>query len=466
MFAILWSCGKGPTKPGEQNDPPDTFITKKSLEKVPLETDSTGAFVNLTKFVYSIEYTGVDLDGKVDSFQVSINNGPWSSSTIKTSSSDTLDFDSESATNTVSVRSKDNQGAVDPEPASVVFTLGETGANAMPTTAFESGPSTAATTSSGVRFVVTGSDPDGQVVQFSYSLDGGAAQSVAADADGKAVIEFSESNGNLLAAGNHSISAQAIDNLGGMDETPETRSFFVSSGFSPIIEFQAGPADGGGWFSGVDVSFAFSVVLSHYDGALLGFSWAFDDSSEGAFTAFSTEGLATILGGNLTPGDHFFVLRAKDLAGVVSKARIRFTAASASLDQGIVLIDDCNFGENETLEAIFAAAGFPVSRYWDFDGDADNGHPQDDLSIWTPGELGKYSTVVFFTDNSPTAFDNSLLLGAYVKAGGNIWMTSYNWSGADPGFLSETAGIRRVFNDFECAGIRGVNAGWANPSGA
>ncbi|MFQ5650054.1 MAG: hypothetical protein ACE5IY_08935 [bacterium] len=467
FFAIVSSCGEGPTQVDVEgkNDPPDTFITQKSLKKVPLEQDTTGAVLNLNLFDYSIQYTGTDLDGKVDSFQVKVNEGSWSSFTVNTTATGTLEFASESDENTVFVRALDDQGALDPTPAAAVFVLGETGSNARPSTAIESGPSNGATTSSGVQFVAGGNDPDGFIVEFLYSIDGGTAVRMAADAEGKALIEFSERQSNLLAVGNHTVSVQAIDNLGAIDDTPETRSFFVSSGFAPVIQFLAGPADGGGWFSEVDVSFAYSAVLSHYSGTLFGFSWAFDDSSEGAFSEFSTEGLAAISGDRVTAGDHFFVLRAKDLAGVLSQELVRFSAAKASLDQGIIIIDDCGFGENETLEAIFAAAGFPVSRYWDFDGDADNGHPKDDLSIWTPDELGKYSTAVIFTDNSPTAFANGILLGAYVKAGGNLWLTSYNWSVAGSGFLSEIAGIRAMFNNFDTAGITGVNDSWANPWG-
>lgn len=467
MSFLLWQCGEVPTQLNvrKQNEPPDTIITQKTLIKVPIETDSTGALVNLNAFIFSISFTAVDLDGRTDSFQVRINDGAWSPFSDKTTASDTLFFNSENDVNRVFVRAKDDLGALDPTPAEAVFTLKEIKANASPSTAFDSGLANGATTSPGVRFVVSGSDPDGQVVKFAVSMDGGAPEIVDADADGKAVIEFSESKGNLLSLGNHSISVQALDNLGGMDETPETRSFFVITGFKPIIRFLAGPADGGGWFSDVDVAFAFTAEMGHYSGELFGFSWAFDDSSEGAFTAFSTEGLASIPGSQVTDGDHFFVLRAKDIAGNVSQAVIRFAAARASLDQGIIIIDDCNFSENETLEDIFAAAGHPVARYWDFDGDPDHGHPKDDLSIWTPGELGKYSSVVIFTDNSPTAFNHEILLGAYVKAGGNLWITSYNWSVAGSGFLSEIAGIRAVFNNFETDGITGVNENWSNPWG-
>ncbi|RMF59430.1 MAG: hypothetical protein D6743_16350, partial [Calditrichaeota bacterium] len=465
LLLFVWTCGKGPTQPGKTNDPPDTMITQKALKKVPLGTDSTGAVTNLNLFVYTIEYTGVDLDGRVDSFQVRINDGPWSAFTTKTISSDTLEFDSQNSLNTVSVRAKDDRGAVDPTPATAEFRLTEIQANTRPNTAFEVGPPDGATTSPGVQFVVTGADPDGQVVQFRYSLDGGDEMTIPADDQGKAVIEFSQMKGNLLPLGNHTISVQAIDNLGAADDSPETRSFFVQTGFGPIIRFQAGPADGGGWFSNVDVAFAFSVELSHYNGTLFGFSWSFDDSSAAGFSPFSTDGFATIEGSKVTAGDHFFILRAKDIAGNLAQKTIRFAAAAASLDQGILIIDDCNFSENETLEAIFAASGHPVARYWDFDGDPANGHPKDDLSIWTPGELGKYSSVVIFTDNSPTAWANEILLGAYVKAGGNLWLTSYNWSGFSSGFLSEICGIVAVFNDFESAGITGVNDSWDNPWG-
>jgi hypothetical protein len=464
-IVLLWSCGEGPTKfdVKKTNEPPDTFITLKQLSKVPLETDTTGALLHVNEFQFTVNYSGVDLDGKVDSFAVKVDDGPWSAWTDKRSVTGVVEFTSTNDKHVISVKSMDNEGAEDPTPATAELTLAEIAANKPPSTAIESGPANGATTASGVTFVVTGKDPDGTVTKILYSVDGGTETEVPVDSEGRARIEFSERLGNLLSPGNHVVAARAVDNLGAVDETPDSRSFFVSSGFQPIIRFQAGPSDGGGWFSSVDVVFSFDAVLDHYFGDLEGFSWAFDDSSESAFTPFTPDRTAAIEGSRVTDGDHFFVLRAKDTSGNVSQEVIRFTAAKATLDQGIIIIDDSNFSENETLEEIFAAAGYPVSRYWDFDGDADNGHPKDDLSIWTPGVLGQYSSVVIFTDNSPTSASYTILLGAYVKAGGNLWLTSYNWSAFDRGFLSEICGIRSVFNNFDSEGLVGLGSDWANP---
>lgn len=467
LVLLVFSCGEGPTKVDvkKKNEPPDTIITLKQLAKVALETDSTGAVLHLNEFRFRIEFTGVDLDGKVDSFAVRMEGGAWTPWSEKRFYEGVVELTSETDVKRVEVKCKDNEGAEDPTPAVAELTLAVLKANQPPNTSIEAGPPDGARTAAGVTFQLRGVDPDGQVTKILVSVDGGAEQELAVDAEGRATLQFSEARGNLLSQGNHVVSFRAVDNLGAVDATPASRSFFVASGFRPIIRFQAGPADGGGWFSNVDVVFSFGAELSYYFGDLAGFSWAFDDSSESAFTPFTPDNTATIEGSRVTDGDHFFVLRVKDTAGNLSQAVIRFTAAAATLDQGIIIIDDCNFSENETLEAIFAAAGFPVSRYWDFDGDPANGHPQDDLSIWTPGVLGQYSSVVIFTDNSPTAGNYTILLGAYVKAGGNLWLTSYNWSVFDPGFLSEICGIRAVFNDFNTESFVGLSSDWANPWG-
>ena len=123
---------------------------------------------------------------------------------------------------TIEVKALDNEGAEDPSPAKVTLSLALIAANKPPTTAITSGPPDGATSSRGVRFEASGADADGKVASFVYSLDGGSKKNVDADANGKAVIEFSSALGNLLSPGNHSVAVASIDNLGARDASPAT----------------------------------------------------------------------------------------------------------------------------------------------------------------------------------------------------------------------------------------------------
>lgn len=476
LFAILWSCGKGPTKPGEQNDPPDTFITKKSLAKVPLETDSTGAFVNLTQFIYSIEFTGVDLDGKVDSFQVRINNGPWSAYSTKTNRSDTLDFDSETAVNTVSVRSKDDQGAEDPTPATAEFTLAEIEANAKPTTAFASGPGNGTTTGLGVRFIVSGSDEDGEISSFIYSLDGGAEITLTADADGKAVIEFSAALGNLLSIGNHAVSARSVDNLGAEDATPETRSFFATTGFKPIVTQADGPPPGGGWFTGADIPFAWNTAVAHYSGVIDTYQFSIDDPVN--FTDTTATSIALP---EQDAGPHTFRVRAVDIEGNISDPlEVSFNVALFAPTQGILFIDNMSFNPNtsvyasepdvdqQVLDGFFQ--NFSQVSVWDVDRlSGGNRFPGaiNTTSLPGPDDLAQYSSVVAMTDGGYALDNISALLAAYFQAGGNLMITGYQ--STDFGqVLKDVLGTPTVFNGFGTSlmSLEGFQAAEGNNSDA
>ncbi len=438
LFLLLWSCGKGPTKVDvkKANQPPETYVSSTSLAKTPAVTDASGAVTNLNEFVYSVDYTGVDADGKVDSFAVRVDGGPWSAWTEKRKTADTLDFASLDAAHTIEVKALDNEGAEDPSPAKATLSLALIAANKPPTTAITSGPPDGATSSRGVRFETSGADADGKVASFVYSLDGGSEKMVAADANGRAVIEFSSALGNLLSPGNHSLAVTSIDNLGARDQTPATSGFFVGSGFKPIMALTStvGPPSAGGWFTGVNIPFAWSVSMTHYFGVIDHFEYSVDDPVNFTSTNSPQVSLAA-----LPAGSHTFRVRAIDTGENISDVlAVNFTITAFAPTDGILFIDNVNENPSTTvytnepdmdqkiLNGFFK--NFTRVSVWDVDrlsGSERFSGAINTRALPGPADLAKYSSVVIMTDLAYAGNTISTLLAAYFQAGGNLMITGF-----------------------------------------
>ncbi|MGH7597872.1 MAG: hypothetical protein ACREOI_16105, partial [bacterium] len=439
ILLFLWSCGKGPTKVDAKkaNQPPETYVSSMSLTKTPAVTNAGGAVINLTEFVYSVDYTGVDADGKVDSFAVRVDSGPWSAWTDKRKTADTLDFASLDAAHTIEIKALDNEGAEDPSPAKATLSLALIAANKPPTTAITSGPPDGTTSGRGVRFDVSGADADGKVASFVYSLDGGSEKNVAADANGKAIIEFSSALGNLLSTGNHSVAVTSIDNLGARDQTPATSSFFVGSGFKPIMALTSTvgpPTAAGAWFTGTNIPFAWTVSTAYYFGVIARFEYSVDDPVN--FTSITSPQVS------LPPqpaGSHTFRVRAVDTGENVSDVlTVNFTVTEFAPANGILFIDNVDSNPSTTayagepdmdqkiLNGFFK--NFTRVSVWDVDrltGSQRFPGAVNTRALPGPADLAKYSSVVIMTDSIHTTNSISGLLAAYFRAGGNIMITGY-----------------------------------------
>ena len=459
MFLFQWSCGDGPTKYNVegQNSPPETNITSKTLSKVDLETDSLGAVLNYGEFSFTIEYSGTDLDGTVDSFMVRIDDGPWPEDwSSKTFYSGTADFASDDDVHQVEVKSKDNEGLEDPTPAVAKLSLAEIKANKLPTTAFVSGPTDGATTGRAAMFEVNGKDEGGKVIRFIYSVDGGDEVSVATVDEGKAIIEFSLTKGNLFSLGNHSISCRSVDNLGGEDPTPSTRSFFVSSGFKPILTQTGGPPPGGGWFTGANIPFDWDATTSYYSGVIDHHEYSVDDPSN--FTSISESKIA------LAPknaGPHTFRVRAVDTEGNISETlEVQFDVALFAPTEGILFIDNVSFtpgggpytSEPEMDQMILAGffKNFTKVSVWDVDhlsGSKRFPGAINSASLPGPADLARFSSVVVVSDGGYTIDNVSALLAAYFQAGGNLMITGY--ASKDFGqVLKDVMGTPSIYNGY------------------
>ena len=472
----VFQCAEGPPTGNElgnyENQAPDTFISQKTLFKVAIGTDEdTGEPTNVNTFDFSVTFQGTDIDGIVDSFTYRIDGGT-KVGTIKRDFSGTLELLTTSDVHTFEVYGTDDRGLDDPTPAKAIFSLEEIAINKAPETTIESGPANGSITGTGVKLGISGGDDDGIVILFRYRVDGGSEVEIAADSEGKAFISFGIATNNTLSIGAHSVSVAAVDNFGAVDESPAAVSFSVEAGFSPILTFTSGPADGGGWFAGAGADVGYSVVLSHYGGAIDGFASSLDG---GAFSTFSTSTSRLITGSEMTSGNHTLIIRARDTGGAITEGSITFEAATATFVMDLVLIDDCNFTEYEGLDKDFADAGFPADVFWDIDesegNDEEDGVQYDIIvgtrpagstgrSIWSPGVLGQFKTIVIWTDNSPTSGSQEALLGAYVQAGGNILLATYNWSTFNSSFREAAFGITSIFNARSDI-FDGIDAAWA-----
>lgn len=479
LVFLIVSCGEGPTKLNVKgtNTPPETVITAKTLSKTALETDSTGAFSNLNDFAFTVEYTGSDVDGTVDSFSVRVDGGAWTAFSDRRTFSGTIQLASQTDVHKVEVQAKDNNGSVDPTPAEASLSLTEVIANKAPTTAFVSGPSNGATTGRGAKFGVSASDEDGTIAKFVYSLDGGAEIEVAADVDGQGAIEFSLVLGNRLDTGSHSLAVFSVDNLGAADPTPATVSFFVATGNKPFLAQTGGPPPGGGWFTGANIPFAWEAITSHYFGDIDHFEYSIDDPANFNSTTASNVPIAP-----LTAGAHTFRLKAIDLGGNESDLlEVNFEVAEFAPTEGILFIDNVSFNpssasyadepdvDQKILEGFFK--NFSRVSVWDVDrpdGDALRFPAAiNTTDLPGPADLAKYSSVVIISDGGYTIDDISPLLAAYFQAGGNLMITGYTT--VDFGqVLKDVMGTPTIFNGFgtDLMSLEGYSASSGNNSDA
>jgi hypothetical protein len=470
------------------NEPPETYISSTSLSKEELKTDSTGAVINLDIFSYAAEYTGFDADGKIDSFSVRLDGGAWSAWTEKTQATGFVKIASDTETHTFEAKAKDNEGTEDPLPAKATLSLAQLTANKPPTTTITSGPPNGATCSRGVKFEVSGSDEDGKVASFVYSLDGGSENSLPADANAKGVIEFSSALGNLLSAGNHSLAVTSIDNLGARDQTAATSGFFVGSGFKPILTLTSTvgpPTAAGAWFTGLNIPFAWTVSAAYYYGIIDHFEYSLDDPAN--FTSIKTSPVSLAA---QPAGPHTFRLRAVDIGENVSDVlSVNFTVTEFAPTDGILFID--NVSENPStavytnepdmdqkiLNGFFK--NFTRVSVWDVDrlsGNERFAGAINTKALPGPADLAKYSSVVLMTDEAYTINSISGLLAVYFQAGGNLMITGYRTSNfgqvlkdAMVAVLSATAPLRgtrfKSLEGFQTAGGDNSNA-YASISGA
>jgi hypothetical protein len=247
-----------------------------------------------------------------------------------------------------------------------------------------------------------------------------------------------------------------VDNLGVSDETPDSRSFFVSGGFKPVLAQTDGPPPGGGWFTGANIPFQWQATTSHYFGVVDHFEWSLDDPANFVSIAEARTTLQP-----QPAGSHTFRVRAVDTAGNLSDVlEVGFDVAQFAPTEGILFIDNVSFVpggspyadepdvDQQILDGFFK--NFSKVSVWDVD--RLSGSDRFPGAINTealpgPSDLARFSSVVIMTDGGYTIDDISPLLAAYFQAGGNLMVCGYQT--VDFGqVLKDVLGTPTVFNGF------------------
>ncbi|MDZ7267062.1 MAG: hypothetical protein ONB48_05165 [candidate division KSB1 bacterium] len=421
-LALLGATGCGLVEPGDYtlktNEPPDTEITSGPK---PGSTNS---------YFVTIAWKGIDLDGVVKGYTVSVDGR--SLFTTKTDSTFRFTAANKDEPHTISVAARDNDGADDPTPATLTFTA----TNVAPNTIIQvvGNPAPGATFGQGAVFTaVAVDDPDnGPEYTYRYKIDAGGQWS---QWQSSPVFEFSlTSPFGLLPEGEHTFYAQARDNALAVDESPAEFRFVASATVKPGVVLSA-LKNGAAFYpdssafslaTGNTVSFSWAPTFNYAGGASTGSRYRIDG---GAWTEFSTE-IATLELTNVTPGTHTFEVQYRDLAGKLSDiALYRYTIVVATLNAGVLVVDDGN-GQ---------LAGRPPATG---DANVDNFYTQvltavgARLTLWdylaqgapTPKKgFGNYSSVIWQSDeatanNTPRQLQ---LLGDYLTVGGKLWLTGW-----------------------------------------
>jgi hypothetical protein len=246
------------------------------------ETTIAGTPPALTNASASFGFAGDDGSGSgIAGFECKLDEGAFAPCTSPASYNGLAD-----GSHTFSVRARDRAGNIDPEPATVTWTVDAI----APTTSITAGPPDLSASRSG-EISFTGSDA--HEVHFECSTDGAAFTACSSPASYSGLND-----------GTHSFAVRAIDAVGNTDASPATRTWEIDATAPPTPVITSAPADPSGdstphfEFTDGDPAAGFRCQLD--DGPFL-------DCSSGAFTAPV-----------LADGSHSFGLQAFDPAGNTS----------------------------------------------------------------------------------------------------------------------------------------------------
>jgi hypothetical protein len=167
----------------------------------------------------TIEWSGSDADGTVVSYAWTLDD-TTSGSTSTTSAT----FDSvQAGAHVFTVAAVDDDGDTDPSPAECSFVAIDEGENLPPETELTTCPGTV-TAGDDVTLRWSGSDADGSVVSYLWTLDG---SDETATADTMLVVQN-------VSAGGHTFGVAAVDDDGDADGTPAVCTFTADEAGEPV----------------------------------------------------------------------------------------------------------------------------------------------------------------------------------------------------------------------------------------
>jgi len=436
LIALLTGCGKENPVPSAQNLPPDT-----TLELLTDRADTTSLKVHL-------RWSGSDPDGEVVCFETRWDTLDWvrvarSESVFVLSEADSAGAPLGAGRHTFAVRAVDDRGVEDPSPASVSFTA----RNLLPETEIVSGPD--AVTCPIVRVEWRGWDYDGIVVGYGWSLSLWQEDEwvEVAHVDSVGADHVSEFLGPM--AGLHRFDVWSIDDAGDTDPTPASITFTANpalAGARLTVRTNAFGElvyRGSVWpaefntpipiFEGEHLVFDWHATIGDCGGEVVGYSFAYDDTSAWG-DEYSLE--ETHFEVAPTIGEHAIYWSVIDDLTMITRGKLAFEVVEAAMDQYVLIVDDCNWRENQPVwgtdadrDAFFdhltEGCGRPVVQ-WDTEehGGADSPEPPDVAT------LAGASTVIWYYDFENTGLRASFdpygarytPLAGYAGAGGNLIM--------------------------------------------
>ncbi len=417
-FALLGLAGCDLLEPGDttpnENQAPDTEIT-------------SGPRANATNsYAVRIAWKGLDYDGLVVAYELKVDGG----SAVRVTRADSsflFTAANKDEQHSVSVAAIDNVGAIDPTPATLIFTATNTPPNTK--LSIQGDPAPGATFGRGGVFtIVAADDPDnGPDYTYRFKIDDGGQWSEWLNTS---EIEFgTTSRFGLLPEGSHKFIAQVRDAALAVDETPVEFLFNSSNAVKPVASVTA-LVNNQNFYedksafslpSGNTVAFTWSVAFN-YAGAKSGGSRYRIDG--GAWTEYSTAASALSLS-NVAAGAHSLEVEYRDIGGALSDVvKFDYEIVAATLNQGILVVDDRNGGRatdtnvDNFYAQILAGAGAAKVTQWD---------------VVTSGNLtpkkgiGNYSLVIWESDEDffRSLPDQTQLVTEYLALNGKLWLSGW-----------------------------------------
>ena len=298
------------------------------------------------------------------------------------------------------------------------------------------------------EFMWWSEDFDGSVAAYEYRLIAPSADDTSYQQVPAAVesLEFI-----LSEEGIYRFEVRSVDNEGLRDSSPDAVTVPVGMTYAyPELLVEA---DVGGWasfrgssgftsdfpdtlFEGERVQFTWSATADRYCSELVGYAWAWDDTTTWYPPAESME--ETLLTVELEPGDHVLRIRAVDDLGYETTGVLRFHVAAFGGTGPLLVVDDFNhfFVDDEREDAFFDTllAGREWSE-WDPDDHASGSGPVPPPTA----VLSDAEHVLWSVDNSsPQLGELSVggysCLEGYVRAGGNLILAGWCPTQAFDGF--------------------------------
>jgi hypothetical protein len=323
-------------------------------------------------------------------------------------------------------------------------------------------------------------DFDGFVAAYEYRLIGPSAP----DTTYHQVSASVESLEFILAdEGIHRFEVRAVDDEGLRDSSPVAVTVPVGMGYAyPELQIET---DMGGWawfrgnsgttsdfpdtlFEGESVQFTWSGTADRYCSELVGYAWAWDDTTVWHPPAESME--ETLFAVELEPGDHVLRVKAVDDLGYETIAALPFHVAAFGGAGPLLVVDDFNHWlvDDESEDAFFDTllAGREWSE-WD---------PDDHVSGSGPAPppaavLANAEHVLWSVDNSSpqlgaVSVGGYNYLEGYVRAGGNLILAGWCPTQALDGFPDYPRGFLPGEFLYDFAGLGGSRntGGSSNPN--